>query len=105
MSYIGGLNKSELAAFLANELSPFIKEIQSLRQEVGELKSALNNQSKELYSINDLTELFGVSAATIHNWVKEGKLIKHKIGGRTHFKRSDIEKLIELSKTSHEKNQ
>lgn len=104
MSYIGGLNKNELAAFLANELNPFIKEIKALRQEVADLKSALGSQSKELYTIKDLTDLFGVTAATIHNWVHEGKLIKHKVGGRTHFKSSDVQKLIDLSKTTNEKN-
>lgn len=99
MSYIGGLNKSELAAFLANELSPFIKEVKALREEVADLKAKLSNNSQELYTIKDLTKLFNVSSATIHNWVNEGKLIKHKIGGRTEFKREDVQKLIDYSKT------
>jgi excisionase family DNA binding protein len=100
MSYIGGLTKAELAALLKNELLPYISEIRQLRNEVADLKSRLNNNSQELYTIKDLTELFSVSTATIHNWINEGKLIKHKIGGRTHFKRADVEKLIELSKES-----
>jgi len=97
--YIGGLNKAQLAAFLSDELSPFIKEIKALREEVADLRAQLGNGSKELYTIKDLTQLFNVSSATIHNWIKEGKLIKHKIGGRTEFKREDVQKLIDYSKT------
>lgn len=98
MSYIGGLTKSELAAFLANEISPFIKEIKLLREEVADLRAQLNNNSKELYTIKDLTNMFNVTSATIHNWIKDGKLIKHKIGGRTEFRKEDVEKLINLSR-------
>jgi excisionase family DNA binding protein len=100
MSYIGGLSKGELSAFLKDEILPFLKEIRELRAEVADLKARLNSNKRELYTIKDLTALFSVSAATIHNWINEGKLIKHKIGGRTQFKRVDVERLIELSKES-----
>ncbi len=98
MAYIGNLTKSELSALLSDAIAPYLKEVMGLREDLAEFKGQTLSNSKELYSIKDLTTLFKVSAATIHNWTKQGKLIKHKIGGRTVFKKEDVEKLINYSK-------
>jgi len=99
MSYIGGLTKAQLASFLTDELKPFIQEIKDLKNEVSELRNQLHSKHKELYTIDDIADLFNITKATVHNWVKEGKLIKYKVGGRTQFKRADVEKLINYSKS------
>lgn len=98
MSYIGGLTKAELCALLVGELRPFIEEVKGLKQEVSELRQQLHHKHKELYTIDDIVELFSIVPATVHNWVKKGQLIKYKVGGRTQFKRVDVEKLINYSK-------
>ncbi len=98
MSYIGGLTKTELAGFLATEMKPLIEELKELKSEVAELRQQLHHKHKELYTIDDLVELFNVTRATIHNWINDGKLVRYKIGGRTEFKRGDVEKLINYSK-------
>lgn len=98
MAYIGGLTKNELKALIVDQLAEFKSEVTELRKQLKEVKEALASKSKELYTYSDLKELFGVSRATLHNWVKEGKLIKHKIGSRVEFKRIDIERLINNSK-------
>ncbi|WP_037361425.1 helix-turn-helix domain-containing protein [Asinibacterium sp. OR53] len=104
MSYIEGLQKNEFKAFLQECFATYLAETKALKDEIVSLKSLLKNQPKDFYQIADLMELFGVTRATIHNWVKEGKLLKHKLGGKVLFKREDINKLIELSKISYEKN-
>jgi excisionase family DNA binding protein len=99
MSYLGGLNKSQFAAFLAEELKPFIQEIKELKSQISKLNNQLNHLEKEFYTIDEVATLFSISKATVHNWVKEKKLVKIKVGGRTQFKTSDIEKLINYSKS------
>lgn len=99
MSYIGGLQKAEFTALIADTIKPFLEETKALRAEITDLKAKLQTQQKELYTIEDLEKLFTVGRATIHNWVNEGKLIKHKMGGRTFFKSEDVNRIIELSKT------
>jgi|GEM_PF-1856181 len=99
MSHIDNLNKSQFTAFLNNAISPFMREIKELRSEVNDLKSQLSNRAKEFYSSKELELLLGVSRSTIHNWVTQGKLLKHPIStGKVLFKRSDVEKLINYSK-------
>jgi uncharacterized protein YcgL (UPF0745 family) len=99
MAYLGNFTKSEMSAFLAAEFGPVLEEVRSLRQEVANLRSQLHHKHKDLYTIVDIAELFSVVPATVHNWVKKGKLIKYKIEGRTQFKRADVEKLINYSKS------
>lgn len=99
MSYIGGLTKAQFAAFLQEEfIKPLKEEVKSMKEEMDILKKELQQKNKELYTIEDLEALFNVSRATIHNWINDKKLVKHKIGGRTFFKREDIDRIIELSK-------
>jgi excisionase family DNA binding protein len=99
MSYIGGLTKAQMAAFLTDELRPLIQEVKALKQELSELRGQLGHKAKELYTIEDLSRLFNVTKATIHNWVKEGKLVKYKTGARSLFKKDDVQKFIDYSKT------
>ena len=99
MSYIGGLTKAQLAAFLADELAPFIKEVKQLKNEVASLRGQLSDGDNTMYTIEDLCKLFNVTKATVHNWVKAGKLIKYKLGARSLFKREEVEKFINYSKS------
>lgn len=50
---------------------------------------------KELLTAKETAAYFNVTLVTIHNWAKQGKLNKHKIGGtRIGFKRAEVEKLL-----------
>lgn len=52
-----------------------------------------------LLSARDMKEIFsGVSQATLANWVKQGFLSRHKIGGLVFYKESEVHRLIERSK-------
>ena len=75
-------------------------------------KSSINQRSKakvdkqldelaslknRLFSIDALANELDCSKASIHNWVKEGILIPHKIGSRTYFLGADLVKLLTQS--------
>lgn len=99
MSHIGNLSKTELKVYFNTEIiEPLKNQINALKDELKEIRNEIKKGGKELFTIEDLVQLFSVSKATIHNWITERKLIKHKIGGRTFFKREDIARIIELSK-------
>ena len=46
----------------------------------------------ELYDPNQAAEALGVGYATVFRWIKAGKLIPLRIGGRTLIPRSEIER-------------
>jgi excisionase family DNA binding protein len=48
----------------------------------------------DLLTLQEVSEIFRVSAPTIRNWVSKGILRKAKIGQRVYFRRSDLENLI-----------
>lgn len=96
--YIGNLTKSQLIALINEQLQEYQKETLKVGKQMTVLMDLLQNQNKELLTIKDIVKLFSISLASVHNWVKEGKLIKHKVGGRSLFKKEEVDKLINLSK-------
>jgi excisionase family DNA binding protein len=53
-------------------------------------KQATAKEPEELLTPQDVAETFHVSLPTVHAWANEGILIRHKIGTRTYFKRSQV---------------
>ena len=49
----------------------------------------------DLMTKNQVAVVFGKTSRTIMNWVKEGRLKGHKIGGSWFFKKADVEALRE----------
>jgi len=47
----------------------------------------------ELYDPNQAAEALGVGYATVFRWIKAGKLIPLRIGGRTLIPKSEVERL------------
>ncbi|MEM7104871.1 MAG: helix-turn-helix domain-containing protein [Bacteroidota bacterium] len=56
----------------------------------GQLKSLIPKEEEELLTVNEVADLFGVTAVTIHSWKKKKILAFHRIGGRVRFKKSEI---------------
>jgi excisionase family DNA binding protein len=46
------------------------------------------------YTRKQVAEKFHVQLSTIHNWVQKGILIRHGIGNRVYFKKSELEKAL-----------
>ena len=50
---------------------------------------------KEWSTINDVCALFDVTRATVHLWIRKGKLTKYKLGSRsTRFKTDEVVTLL-----------
>ena len=96
--YVGNLNKTQFSIELNQGLSEYMKEVKELRKDVAELKTLLNKQNKELMTINEVAEYLSITPATVHTHANKGKLIRHKVGSHTLFKKEEVDKLINLSK-------
>lgn len=48
------------------------------------------DDSERLLKIEEVSEIFGVSINTVHDWKKKGKIPFYRIGSRIFFKRSEI---------------
>jgi hypothetical protein len=68
-----------------------------VREEIQLHTSFSENKTDEFLTIKKVCALFTpqVTPATIHNWCKGGKLIKHRIGGRVFFKKDEVLKSIQ----------
>lgn len=53
------------------------------------------DQSEKLLTPKETAELLRVSVVTIWQWEKQGRIVKHAIGGRTYFKYGELMASIE----------
>ena len=52
---------------------------------------------KEWCTIKEVCSLFDVTKATVHLWIRKGKLTKYKLGSRsTRFKTDEVRTLLKL---------
>lgn len=62
------------------------------------IQSGLNNKpqnAKEIYTADETAKMLNITLPTLHNWVRDGKIIKYKIGGhRIGFKSADVDRLL-----------
>lgn len=49
---------------------------------------------KDIYTTNEVAEMFGVTTRTIRNYLKDGRLQGRKIGGSWRFSQEDLENFI-----------
>jgi len=52
------------------------------------------NQREHLLTVEELANYARCSTASIHRWVREGKLASNKVGHRRLFRATEIEKLL-----------
>lgn len=55
-------------------------------------------ENKEILTIKEVAEIFGVHQQTLRRWDEEGKLKAVRIGkfGHRKYRKSDIDKLLEV---------
>jgi len=49
--------------------------------------------SDEVYDTTEAGKLLGIGYATVYRWIRSGKLIPFRIGGRTFIPLSEIERI------------
>jgi excisionase family DNA binding protein len=53
-----------------------------------------SKQSDKLLTVEETAEIFKVSKVTLWRWQKDGTLMPIRIGGKTRYRESDIQRLI-----------
>lgn len=89
--------QSTTAEKLIEELRrSWMKDLQQLRED-------LKPKAVEEYlTRNEVAQMLKVDLSTVHLWTKDGKLIRHGIGKRVYYKRSQIEQaLVEIQTPKH----
>lgn len=77
---------------------PTLEQIRSVVKD--ELKEALQTHRREiekkdrLMTRQDTADYLGVTLPTIHKYINEGILTAHKIGGRTLFKKNEVDNAL-----------
>ncbi len=92
--------KTFLIPLTEEELKELIK---SSFQEVIE-ENKLIKRNKELLTFKGVTSLLGISASTLNNWKRNGKIPFHRIGGRVLFKYAEIVESLENSGNTRLRN-
>lgn len=85
--------KTFLIPLTEEELKELLKS--SFQEVLTESNS--NKQNKELLSFKEVTSLLDISASTLNNWKRDGKIPFHRIGGRILFKYNEIIESLENS--------
>ena len=57
-----------------------------------------NNISKELLTIREVAELFGVHQRTLRRWDEEGKLKSIRVGkfGHRKYRKTDVDRMLKV---------
>ena len=50
-------------------------------------------ESPDLYDADEAAKILGIGYATVWRWIRAGKLIPVKMGGRTLIPKSEVERL------------
>lgn len=76
-----------------------------VRHELEQLQKAApaTAESEDLLTMKQATDLLGVSAHTLHEWKRIGKLPYYKLGSRTFFKRDEIMAALQVQQRTAKK--
>jgi len=70
-----------------------------IRQEIKSITdSQVNDNDSNIIGRDDVSNLFGVSLVTVHDWVSKGILTAYKINRKTYFKKSEVLKAMKQVK-------
>lgn len=61
---------------------------------VARAMDSMLNKKEALLTINEVATKCKVTVRTVHNWVNQGYITAHKVGGRTLYKETEIEEAM-----------
>jgi excisionase family DNA binding protein len=69
--------------------------VNEITKQLAEIKKSFEpKKPTEYLTRSEVAELLKCNESTVHNWTKKGKLVKHCIGNRSYYKRSEVEAAI-----------
>ena len=69
--------------------------VNEITKQLAEIKKSFEPKTPTEYlTRNEVAKLLKCDLSTVHNWTKKGKLVKHCIGNRAYYKRSEVEAAI-----------
>lgn len=73
-------------------LAELLAHVRTIVREEINAVNASRPDGEKLLSVKEVSQLFSpqVTPQTIHNWARDGKITKHRIGGRVVFKQSEV---------------
>lgn len=83
----------------ARDLCEFAHQLIESATEIARLQLQRADISKELLTIDEVSEMLKVSKMTLHRWDKNGILRKIEVGGHRRYRRADVEAITESRKT------
>lgn len=79
--------------------------MEDMRQEISNLRELLAKEKKDpvdkLFNIKEAAAYCGVSRWTIGNYIKEGKLIRVRRGGRSGLLKSELDRISIVDHDTH----
>jgi len=71
--------------------------VEDLRNQIlKDLKEAVNDKRETYLNVKQISEELSVTDTTLYSWAKNGILTPYKLGGKTYFKASDIDKAMRV---------
>ena len=93
--------KVDLYSITPEEFSNLIKEgVKGEIEKLLQAQQASNKLEKELLTRKETADLFGISLVCLHDWIKKGIVSPYKMGNRTYFKRSELNRKLSASNES-----
>ena len=69
--------------------------VNEITKQLAEIKKSFEPKTPTEYlTRTEVAEMLKCDPSTVHNWTKKGKLVKHCLGNRTYYKRSEVEAAI-----------
>ncbi|MBO0768181.1 MAG: helix-turn-helix domain-containing protein [Solirubrobacterales bacterium] len=58
------------------------------------------SEQREFLTVRDVADLLQLNEQTVRNWIDQGSLPAHRIGRRVRIQRSDLDQILNASKTA-----
>lgn len=80
---------------LPSAVAKVYEVVNEITKQLSEIKKSFEPKSPTVYlTRTEVADLLKCDLSTVHNWTKKGKLVKHCIGNRAYYKRSEVEGAI-----------